>query len=57
MDLITPAEFERKMKEVAEIKDAEDRHRKADAILVETLNSMGYQAGTEIFKKMGKWYA
>lgn len=60
MTLITPAEFERRMKEIKEIAEIQDDeeygHMQADALLVETLNSMGYEAGTEVFRKMGKRY-
>lgn len=51
MNLITAAEFERKMKAIAEDPelDAEDKHIQADSLLCETLNSLGYSAGIFIF--------
>lgn len=57
MNLIMPAEFEKKMKEVESIGDIEDRHREADKLLCEVLESLGYAAGTKVFKEMRKWYA
>lgn len=57
MNLIMPAEFEKRMKEIEAMGDIEDRHLEADKLLVQTLNSMGYQAGTKIFEEMRKWYA
>lgn len=57
MDMILAGEFERRMKEIQEIGDIEDRHREADKLLCEVLDSMGYSAGTKIFKEMRKWYA
>lgn len=62
MDLITAAEFERKMKDIATSKgktmsDVSTRHEKADALLCEVLKSMGYDAGVKIFEDMVKWYA
>ena len=53
-----PAEFEKRMKEIAEIKhDDEGRHREADKLLCEVLDSLGYGAGVKIFEGIGKWYA
>lgn len=58
MDLITAAEFERKMREIAEIKhDDEGRHMKADDLLCKVLKSLGYEKGVEIYESIGKWYA
>lgn len=58
MNLITAAEFEREMKKIAEIKnDDEGRHEKADDLLCKALESLGYEAGVEIYRKIGKWYA
>lgn len=57
MIMITAAEFERKMKKIAEIEDDENRHKKADDLLCKTLKSLGYEAGVEIYERIGKWYA
>ena len=56
---ITAAEFERRMKEIDENTRAgeEDCHRAADRLMCDALRSLGYDAGVEIFEKMGKWYA
>jgi len=57
MDIVTPAEFERRMKDILLIDDFEDRHREADKLLSKTLDSLGYGAGAALFDKMVKWYA
>lgn len=58
MNMMMAAEFEKKMKEIAEIKhDDEGRHKKADDLLCQALDSLGYSAGVEIYRKIGKWYA
>ena len=56
-DLILAGEFERRMKEIEKMGDIEDRHVEADNLLCEVLESMGYSAGTKIFREMRKWYA
>ena len=56
--MITPAEFEQRMKELREdIEDIEERHIKADELLCETLKSLGYDAGVKLFERTRKWYA
>ena len=55
--MILPAEFERKMKEIADIQDIELRHLLADETMEQTLESLGYGAGTKVFDEMDKWYA
>lgn len=58
MTLVTAADFEKKMKEIAEIKyDDEGRHKKADDLLCKVLKSLGYEKGVEIYESIGKWYA
>lgn len=57
MNIVTPADFEDRMKEIANRKDTEGRHVDADKLLCEVLNSLGYEAGVEIYEKIGKWYA
>ena len=61
MNLITAAEFERKMREieVENIKtgDRERCHKQADELLCKTLKSLGYESGIRIYKGMDKDYA
>ena len=69
---MTPLEFENKMKELVglqnieityrgelfvDVSDPETTHKKADNLLAEVLNSLGYQKGIKIFESMPKWYA
>lgn len=51
-----------KEKAIAELKEAnkldtERAHYKADEILCELLNSLGYQEVVEVYKDIYKWYA
>ena len=57
--MIMPAEFERQMKELKELakSDPEGAHFKADELMCDTLESLGYAAGVNLFKNMGRWYA
>jgi len=57
MNMIMPADFEKRMKEIAEIDDIPERHVEADKLLIEVLDSLGYSAGTEIYKNMKRWYS
>lgn len=58
---ITPEEFARRMREIDEMqerfRDAENRHIEADELLTQTLRSLGYAEGCDVFDNMGKWYA
>ena len=54
--IMTPDEFEARMKEAAE-EDGETGHRLADELMAKLLTSLGYGKGVEVFEKMGKWYA
>ena len=54
---ILPAEFEREMRRVSAIPDVKERHMAADKLMAETLNSLGYEAGTKVFENMELWYA
>ena len=54
---ILPAEFEREMRKVSAIPDVKERHMAADKLMAETLNSLGYEAGTKVFESMELWYA
>jgi len=60
---VTPRDFEIEMEGLVERK-AEDYdfglqelHEAVDDLMCETLISLGYSAGVEIFKNIKKWYA
>lgn len=62
MTVISPTEFERRMREFDENAekehyDYEISHSNADALMCEVLRQLGYEKGVEIFNNMGKWYA
>lgn len=68
MTLVTAAEFERRMKEIADRKPVNtsiesssaliaSTHEDADDLMCEVLKSMGYDAGVKIFEEMSKFYA
>lgn len=50
-------EFERNMKKLRKIGDMEDRHRAMDNLMCETLKSLGFGFGVEIFRSTAKWYS
>jgi len=60
---ISPAEFERRMREISEFHhpgrscDPEWQHGMADDLMCAVLRELGYGAGVEIFVKMEKWYS
>lgn len=57
MIMITPAEFEDKMKAIAERHDDVDvAHVAADELMCKALIDNGYEAGVKIFDSMTKWY-
>ena len=37
--------------------DVEKSHKKADQLMCDLLETLGYGRGVKIFNKMGKWYA
>ena len=46
------------MIEISKFKSGIDEsHHDADYLMCELLDSFGYTEGTEIFRKMEKWYA
>ena len=53
----TPQEFAEKMKSLAVSNDTENRHSDMDALMCETLRTLGYEEGVEIFENTDKWYA
>ena len=66
MEVITPEEFARLMKELDregkydysnEYIDPEALHIRMDDLLMETLRSLGYDEGVEIFDKAPKRYS
>lgn len=56
---ITPREFARRMRAIIEEEsgDAEQSHLRADRLMLETLRSLGYKAGCDVFEDMERWYA
>ncbi len=54
---IYPAEFARRMKKIKAAGDIEGGHSDADKLLCETLRSLGYGEGVDMFEAMSKWYA
>ena len=58
---MTPKEFEKRMKEIAEsegrYRDAENTHSEADELMETVLKELGYGDGVKIFREMDKWYA
>ena len=62
--MITPAEFEDKMKDIEYRLEnrvdgyyEEDAHIDADAVMCKVLKDLGYTKGVEIFERMPKWYS
>lgn len=56
---MTPEEFTEKMRFIAvEYGDDEEvAHGRADDLLMEALEALGYEAGVKVFRQMEKWYA
>lgn len=56
---ITPDEFYLKMKdtELEYRDDPEECHWQLDKLMFETLKSLGYGAGVEIFLESWRWYS
>ena len=50
-------ELEKEMEEVKNIKDIEERHRRADEILCELLENLGFENLVETYREVYKWYA
>lgn len=63
--MITPAEFEDRMREIKEAVDRHDHvtydeesgHFAADHLMCTVLKSLGYVKGVEIFEQLDKWYS
>lgn len=54
---ITPYMFVQRMNVIAATLDTEDAHARADVLMCELLESLGYKEGVAIYKAMDKWYA
>jgi hypothetical protein len=56
---MTPQEFATEMEKLSILAngDPEAAHGKADDLLCEVLESLGYSDGVQIFVEMDKWYA
>ena len=55
--VISPEEFRQKMAELRSGIDPETAHRSMDLAMAELLESLGYGAGVEIWRKQKRWYA
>ncbi len=56
--MITPAEFEDKMRAINDSGDEIDtNHIAADDLMCAVLRDLGYTKGVEIFERMPKWYS
>ncbi len=55
---MTPEEFEKAVSEIEKHSgwDIEMSHAKADVLLCKVLREAGYEAGVDIYEKLGKWY-
>ena len=54
--IIKPAEFAERMREASEC-GSEEGHLLADRLMLETLRSLGYGEGCDVFEAMDRWYA
>lgn len=59
MEVITPDEFTRRMKLIVEEHedDPEILHGEMDELIMETLESLGYEEGIKIFDDAPKYYS
>lgn len=55
--MISPEECAERMKNLAQEKDLEAFHIKADDLMCETLKQLGYGEAVEIFESHEKWYS
>jgi hypothetical protein len=58
-EAISPEEFKDKMQQCIDCPDAEEGHVKADELMMEVLESLGYNEGVDLFRDNMKffWYA
>jgi hypothetical protein len=60
---VSPKEFKRRMREIWKPErgwrgvDTETAHMRADDLMCELLESLGYGDGVTVFKSEPKWYA
>ena len=52
-----PQEFKELMEQLENLDDPEEAHARADILMCEVLNELGYSEGIQVFEKMTKWYA
>jgi len=55
--VISPEVFKQRMEVINENFDIEEAHGDADKLMCDLLDSLGYDGGVEIFRRMEKWYA
>ena len=55
--MITPAEIEDKMMEIASDGNPERMHSDANELMCEVLVDLGYAAGIRVFDNMERWYS
>ncbi len=57
-NVLTPEEFEAKMKDIIETYESlEDCHAEMDLLMCKTLEALGYTEGIRLFRAKPKWYA
>lgn len=56
---MTKEDFKREMQDIIEQSDCdwECAHYRADELIIELLNELGYNEGAKIFDDMPKWYS
>ena len=54
---MTPEEFAKAMRKLANGDDTEDSHFEADQIMCDILRALGYGEGVKVFREMKRWYA
>jgi len=55
--VMTKAQFYKKMKKAAKLKDLAARHKRFDELLCRQLKALGFEEGIQIFENSDKWYA
>lgn len=54
--MMTPEEFERKMKEIAKERHVDDRHYEANCLMANLLKELGYGNGIDVYDEFDKYY-
>ena len=57
MKTYSPKTAAEAMRQIEEGDDKEERHAKADLLLCDILESLGYKQVVKLFKEMKKWYS